>query len=141
MRESTAYCTVRWKVGHDCSGRGVTLSLTVEIASRQLGWSMAVLPFRSAGSPIGYGIALGMAEEVSAALSCFRAPRMMATATFWDGTGPAADALRRCRTYQLDYIIEGSIQVIDNQVRVHVTLLDVVLEFEVIWTGHFDGQL
>jgi TolB-like protein len=102
---------------------------------------MAVLPFRSAGSPIGYGIALGMAEEVSAALSCFRAPRMMATATFWDGTGPAADALRRCRTYQLDYIIEGSIQVIDNQVRVHVTLLDVVLEFEVIWTGHFDGQL
>jgi TolB-like protein len=117
------------------------LSLTAEISSRQLGWRMAVLPFRSVGASAGNGIALGMAEEVSAALSRFRAPRMIATATFWDGTGPAADALGRCQTYQLDYIIDGSIQVAGDHVRVDVTLLDVVLDFEAIWSGHFDGQL
>jgi len=116
-------------------------SSMAEISSHQLGWRMAVLPFRSIGAPVGYGIALGMAEEISAALSCFRAPRTIATATFWDGTGPAADAMGRGRTYQLDYLIDGTIEVIEDRVRVTVTLLDVVLDFEVIWTGHFDGQL
>lgn len=120
---------------------GVPRSSTAELPRHQLGWRMAVLPFRSLGAPIGYGIALGMAEEVSAALSRFRAPRLIATATFWDGSGPAADALARCRTYQLDYIIDGTIQVIEDQVRVNVALLDVVLDFEVVWSGYFDGRL
>ena len=111
------------------------------VADHQLGWRMAVLPFRSLGAPLGRGIALGMAEEVSAALGRFRAPRLIATATFWDGVGPASDAMSRCRTYNLDYIIDGTIQVIDTKVRVTVTLLDVVLNFEVIWSQRFDGTL
>ncbi len=100
-----------------------------------------MLPFRSAGASVGYGIALGMAEEVSAALSRFRAPRLIATTTFWDGSGPAPDALERCRAYQLDYIVDGTIQITDDQVRVKVALLDVVFDFEVIWSDYFDGQL
>ncbi len=115
--------------------------VTGKMPGHHLGWRMAVLPFCSVGAPVGSGIALGMAEEVSAALSRFHAPRLMATATFWDGSGPAADSRRRCRTYQLDYIIEGTIQVIENQIRVNVTLSDVVLDFEVIWAEQFDGQL
>ena len=82
-----------------------------------------------------------MAEEVSAALGRFRAPRLVATATFWDGVGPAADAMSRCRTYNLDYIIDGTIQIVDQKVRVTVTLLDVVLNFEVIWSHRFEGTL
>lgn len=102
---------------------------------------MAVLPFRSLGAPVGHGIALGMAEEISAALARFRTPRLIATATFWDGSGPAADAMVRCRTYQLDYIIDGTIHVVGDKVHVDVSLLDVVLDFEVTWCGRFDGQL
>lgn len=112
-----------------------------EIPSHQLGWRMAVLPFRSIGAPLGYGIALGMAEEISAALSRFRSPRLIASATFWDGTGQAVDAMARCRTYSLDYIIDGTIQVIADEIRVSVTLLDVVLDFELIWSGRFDGKM
>ena len=111
------------------------------VADHQLGWRMAVLPFRSLGAPVGRGIALGMAEEVSAALGRFRAPRLVATATFWDGVGPASDAMSRCRTYNLDYIIDGTIQVVGEKVRVTVTLLDVVLNFEVIWSHRFEGSL
>jgi TolB-like protein len=111
------------------------------VSRHEMGWRMAVLPFRCIGEPVGYGIALGMAEEVSAAISCFRAPRVIATATFWDGAGPAADALGQCRTYQLDYIVEGSIQVLEDRVQVDVTLSDVVLGFEVIWTERFDGSV
>ena len=117
------------------------ISTEAEVPAHQLGWRMAVLPFRSLGAQLGRGIALGMAEEVSAALGRFRAPRVIATATFWDGTGPAADTMSRCRAYQLDYVIDGTIQVIDNRVRVTVTLLDVVLDFEVIWTRRFEGTL
>ncbi len=100
-----------------------------------------MLPFRGLGAPVGHGIALGMAEEVSAALARFRAPRLIATATFWDGSGPAADAMARCRTYQLDYIVDGTIHVVGDKIHVDVTLLDVVLDFEVIWSGRFDGEL
>ena len=102
---------------------------------------MAVLPFRSLGAALGHGLSLGMAEEISAALARFRAPRLVATASFWDGSGPAADALGRCRAYELDYVVEGTIQVMDRRVRVVVTLLDVVLDFEVAWSARFDGSL
>lgn len=117
------------------------ISAVADIPAHQLGWRMAVLPFRSLGAPLGRGIALGMAEEVSAALGRFRAPRLVSTATFWDGTGPAVDAMSRCRTYNLDYIIDGMIQVVENKVRVNVNLLDVVLNFEVIWSHRFEGTL
>lgn len=117
------------------------VSADAAIASHQLGWRMAVLPFRSTGAPIGHGLALGMAEEISAALSRFRLPRLVASATFWGGTEPVDDAMGRCRTYALDYIIDGTIDVEGDDIRVHVTLLDVVLAFEVIWSGRFDGHM
>ena len=117
------------------------LQRITDVLNVQLGWRMAVLPFRNLGAPVGFGLALGMAEEVSAALARFRAPRLIATATFWDGSGPAADAWERCRIFELDYVIDGAIQIIENSIRVTVTLLDVVLDFEVIWCGRFEGTL
>ena len=112
-----------------------------EIASHQLGWRAAVLPFRNVGQPSGFGIALGMADELSAALSRFRAPRMIAPVTFWDGSGPAEDSFVRCRLYRLDYVIDSSIAIEGSRVSVSVTLADVILDFEVIWTGRFEGGL
>jgi tetratricopeptide (TPR) repeat protein len=82
-----------------------------------------------------------MAEEISGALGRFHAPRLVASATFWDGQGPAADAMTRCKTYQLDYIIDGTIRVLEDKVHVDVILSDVVLDFEVVWSGSFEGQL
>lgn len=122
-------------------GRGAILTSAAELPRHPLGWRMAVLPFRNLGAPVGSRIALGMAEEISAALSRFHAPRLVASATFWDGTGPAADALARCKTYQLDYIIDGTIRVLDDKLHVDVILSDVVLDFEVVWRGRFEGEL
>lgn len=107
----------------------------------QLGWRVAVLPFRCADSPLGQGIALGMAEEISALLSRFRAPRLIAPVTFWDGTGPVKNWDEQCRAYRLDYVIDGVIQVGGSRVQVTVTLRDVVLDFEIIWVGRFEGPL
>ncbi len=115
--------------------------MNAELPRHQLGWRLAVLPFRSLGVSAGFGIALGMAEELSAVLARFCTPCLIATASFWDGTGPAADAMARCRTYQLDYIVDGTIHVVDDEIHVDVTLLDVVLDFETVWRGRFDGRL
>ena len=122
-------------------GSGANSSSMAELPRHSLGWRMAVLPFRSLGAPVGSRIALGMAEEISAALARFHAPRLVASATFWDGSGPADDAMARCKTYQLDYIIDGTIRVIEDKVHVDVILSDVVLDFEIVWRGSFEGQL
>ena len=115
------------------SGTGIHRSL--------LGWRMAVLPFRAAGGTHSYGIAFGMSEEISALISNFRSPRLIAPATFWDGTGPADDVLGRCRMYELDYAMDGTIEIDGNKVRANVVLLDVPLGFEVIWTGTIFGTM
>ncbi len=117
------------------------VSLMIDLPKHQLGWRMAVLPFRSVDAPVGSRIALGMAEEISSALSRFRAPRLTASATFWDGAGLAADALGRCKTYQLDYVVSGTIEVAGEKVHVDINLLDVVFDFEVIWTERFEGRI
>ena len=108
-------------------------------ASGQEGWRIAVLPFRSLGVPVESGLSLSMAEEISAEMARFRMPRIVATASFWDGDGPAPDALARARAFNLDYVISGTIQASGNRVRVTVTLLDVGMEFEVIWASRFEG--
>jgi TolB-like protein len=113
----------------------------IEPTRHHLGWRLAVLPFRSKGLSAGPGIALGMAEEISAALARFGVPRLVATATFWDGIGPALDARSICRTHQLDYVIDGTIRTQGNDIAVEVSLLDVVLDFDIVWHGHFDGTL
>lgn len=103
------------------------------------GWRIAVLPFRSLGAPVDSGLSLSLAEEISAAMARFRMPRLTATGSFWDGDGPATDALARARLYNLDYVISGTIQSSGTRVRVTVTLLDVGMEFEVIWASRFEG--
>lgn len=111
------------------------------VGLRQLGWRMAVLPFHCLGDTAGHVLGLGMAEEISSALSRFRGPRLISTATFWDSGKPAEDAERRCRAYGLDYVVKGIMEVVGNDVRVTVDLLDVVLDFEPIWSRCFDGCL
>jgi TolB-like protein len=117
-----------------------TLTLS-DTALHQLGWRMAVLPFHCMGDTAGHALGLGMAEEISGALSRFCAARLISTATFWNGGKPARDANRRCRTYGLDYVVKGTMEVAGNDVRVTVDLLDVVLDFEPIWSRCFDGHL
>ncbi len=110
-----------------------------EDPSASRGWRIAVLPFRSLGAPLEGGLSLGMAEEISAALARFRMPRLIATGSFWDGSGPVADAMARCRAYKLDYLISGTIQAAGPRIRVTVSLLDVGMNFEVIWASRFEG--
>lgn len=121
------------------ASRAVDLAPRGEDGAHGQGWRIAVLPFRSLGSQLDGGLSLGLAEEISAALARFRMPRLIATGSFWDGQGPTQDALSRCRAYNLDYVISGTIQASGPRIRVTVTLLDVAMDFEVIWASRFEG--
>ncbi len=136
------------RVADDDSGIGPTMpgqtgmgfSHVAGESSQGRGWRMAVLPFRSLGPLHQESFSLGIAEEISSALARFRMPRLIATSSFWDGSGPAFDALERSRAYNLDYVISGTIQTAGTRVRVTVTLLDVGMDFEVVWASRFDGS-
>ena len=115
--------------------------MLTELRPHQLGWRLAVLPFRSTGTSTSPGIAFGMAEEISATLARFGLPRLIATASFGDGSGPIANVRTVCESYHLDYVIEGTIDTSNGCIKVDVSLIDVVLGFETVWTGHFEGRL
>jgi len=102
---------------------------------------VAVLPFHSVGAPLGQGIALGMAEEISALLARFRAPHLIATVTFWKDGGLVKNWAEQCKIYRLDYVVEGTIEVAGDRAQVTVRLQDVVLNFEPIWVGRFEGPV
>src|SRR5579863_5824282 len=115
--------------------------MLTELRPHQLGWRLAVLPFRSTGTSTSLGIAFGMAEEISATLARFGLPRLIATASFGDGSGPIANVRTLCESYHLDYVIEGTIDVSNGCINVDVSLIDVVLDFETVWSSHFEGRL
>ncbi len=100
-----------------------------------------MLPFHSVGAPLGQGISLGMAEEISALLARFRAPHLIATVTFWKDGGLVENWAEQCKTYRLDYVVEGTIEVAGDRAQVTVSLQDVVLNFEPIWVGRFEGPV
>ena len=82
-----------------------------------------------------------MAEEISTLLARFRAPQLIATVTFWKDGGLVGNWAEQCRAYQLDYVVEGTIEVAGDRVQVKVRLQDVVLNFEPIWVGRFEGPV
>ena len=115
--------------------------MLTELRPHQLGWRLAVLPFRSTDTSTSVGIAFGMAEEISATLARFGLPRLIATASFGDGSGPTANVRTLCESYHLDYVIEGTIDITGGSIKVEVSLIDVVLGFETVWSNHFEGRL
>ena len=104
------------------------------------GWRIAILPFRYLGVPIDSGLSLSMAEEVASAMARFRMPRLTATASFWDQDAVVPDALLRAKELKLEYVIAGTIQSSGTHMRVTVSLLDLGMEYEMIWSCRFDGS-
>jgi eukaryotic-like serine/threonine-protein kinase len=104
-----------------------------------LGRSLAVLPFSYRGSADYDYLGEGLAEELVDVLSRTRGLRVMAlgaTKRFADDRDPA-----RVRAgLGADVVIDGSIQVAGERVRITARLLDAELGVQ-RWTERFDGQL
>jgi len=100
------------------------------------GVRLAVLPFGALEGSGAEALSLGLADEMTTALSRFRwiscvEPMLRAKesdAATW-------------QQLQLDYLLSGSIRQSSNNVRVTVKLLDMSIGGRIVWARHFDRSL
>ncbi len=105
------------------------------------GVRLAVLPPRALGGDQVETLSLGLAEEITAALSPFR------WITCVDGTlsagnaGPAKPARPPWQRLDLDYLLDSTLQRSGNRIRIIVRLLDLRTGSTVTWVRRFDREL
>lgn len=101
---------------------------------------LRIAPLRSIGEDVDDGLAAGLAEEISAAMSRFRWISCV-PASFWGGTsgGDAADA--GWAGLEGDLVLEGTIQRAGERVRITARLIDMRSAGEIVWAGRFDRLL
>lgn len=117
------------------------------------GVRLGVMPLRALGGGDDAGLSLGLADEITTALSRFRwlfliaSPSVAAVARGTEAREPAA-AGHNWRDLDLDFLLDGTIQRSRERVRVNLRLLDMRAAGlrnpdgppggEVVWAGRFD---
>jgi TolB-like protein len=106
----------------------------------RVGARLGVMPFRSLGSTQEDPLSLGLAEEITAALSRFRWFYLIASPSLANLAGEAQTTGERWRALDLDFLLDGTVQRGQDRVRVRARLLDLHAGGEVIWTNSFDRR-
>jgi DNA-binding SARP family transcriptional activator/TolB-like protein len=110
---------------------------------------LRVLPMRSIGEDRDDGLAIGLAEEISAGLSRFRWISCL-PATLWGSgtTGNVPVGLQLPASgesawagLEADLILDGTIQRGPGRVRIIVRLVDMRSGGAIVWAGRFDREL
>ena len=105
--------------------------------SRQAGAKFGVLPLRTSGaSAEETHFALDLAEEITAAMARFRWISLVSAGSLAQFGGRDQTALRQ--TFDLDLLLDGSIQRVGDTVRIGLQLLDLRDEGQLVWTQRFD---
>ena len=99
---------------------------------------LRVAPLRSIGVDQDDGLALGLAEEVSAGLSRFRWISCV-PGSLWPNPANGEEAAADARTrLDADLVLDGTIQHGLGRVRIIVRLIDMRADGEIAWAGRFD---
>lgn len=100
---------------------------------------LRVAPLRTIGAEKDDGLALGLAEEISAALSRFRWISCV-PACLWPSAAPNGDIASTSRdVLEADLVLDGTIQYGPGRVRINVSLIDMRTDGgEIAWAGRFD---
>jgi DNA-binding SARP family transcriptional activator/TolB-like protein len=101
------------------------------------GARLGVMPFRSLDSPGEAPLALGLAEEITTALSRFRWIFIIASTSLAAIANEPIDSTR-WQELHLDFLLGGTVLRDRDRARVTVQLLDLRAGGEVAWTGRFD---
>ena len=114
---------------------------------------LRVVPLRSLGSGHDDGFGVGLAEEISAAISRFRwisclpaplwpsAASAAQTSTAQTGSGLGESNDGSWAGVEADLILDGTIQRGAGRVRIIVRLVDMRAGGEIVWAGRFDREL
>lgn len=102
---------------------------------------LRVAPLRTIGADHDNGLALGLAEEISAGLSRFRWISCV-PGGFWPVTPGKGDAAPDpWAALEADLILDGTIQHGLGRVRIIVRLIDMRADGEIAWAGRFDRPM
>nr|WP_294546517.1 BTAD domain-containing putative transcriptional regulator [uncultured Rhodopila sp.] len=104
-----------------------------------------VAPLRTLGEDRNDGLAIGLAEEISAGLSRFRWISCVPAMSWRDATG-GTEARPGALAYpwelpEADLMLDGTIQHAPGRVRIIVRLVDLRAGGEIVWAGRFDREM
>lgn len=103
--------------------------------------SIVVLPFQNmSGDPEQEYFADGMVEDITTALSCFKALFVIARNSSFTYKGRAVDVKQIGRELGVRYVLEGSVRKAANRVRITGQLVDAATGAH-LWAHRFDGGL
>ena len=103
--------------------------------------SIVVLPFQNmSGDPEQEYFADGMVEDITTALSCFKALFVIARNSSFTYKGRAVDVKQVGRELGVRYVLEGSVRKAANRVRITGQLVDTATGAH-LWAERFDGGL
>jgi DNA-binding SARP family transcriptional activator/TolB-like protein len=109
-----------------------------EIRGHRGGVRLSIPPLRTIGAVLDDELSIGLAEEITTALSRFRwiscVPNLALTAIAGE-TGAEAAARSAADT---DFVLDGTVQRGANRVRVMARLLDMRASGTVVWARRFD---
>jgi len=104
---------------------------------RSHGARLGVLPFRALDAPGDDPLALGLAEEITAALSRFRWIFVIASSSLAElANEPVSGS--RWQELHLDFLLSGTVLRGRERARISVQLLDLRAGGEVAWAASFD---
>jgi DNA-binding SARP family transcriptional activator/TolB-like protein len=99
---------------------------------------LGVMPLRPIGGGHVESLSLGLAEEITTALSRFRWVSCLSSATLASLSGEASIGSERWRALGLDFLLDGTLQRSDQRVRINMRLLDMRAAGQVVWARRFD---
>ena len=102
---------------------------------------LRVAPLRTIGTEHDDGLALGLAEEISAGLSRFRWISCV-PGSFWPPVSAGGEASTGgVAALEADLVLDGTIQYGPGRVRIIVRLIDMRADGEIAWAGRFDRAI
>lgn len=101
------------------------------------GIRIGVAPLRSFGGDQSDPIALVLADEISAALSRFRWLSVPSPHSVTAALGPNRDLRAACTELELDFLLDGQVQVMAGVVRLRASLVS-ARETSIVWTFKAD---
>jgi DNA-binding SARP family transcriptional activator/TolB-like protein len=106
------------------------------------GARIGVLPLTLVGTePTQSYLALGLAEEITSALSRFRWLSLVSTSSLAQAVQDGRDDYALRQALGLDYLIDGTVQRGGERIRITPRLIDLRDGNQVVWTRRFDRAL
>lgn len=122
------------------AGNAAAKVATSDVLALPKGPTVGVVPFTTSADPTAASFADGMTDEISSKLTRFRNLHVIARKTMSRYKDKPVDARDLARDLGLTYVIEGTVRLSPNGVRITAELVD-AKEARQIWSDSYDRPL